>query len=1213
MPIPTDTFWNIKKLNWVFAISSVALVVVTLWSVVQDYDKTWRRPQQNGRVWEAAITNEKIQRAMSETERAKLEDLRNLVNDFDNQVKSGHVQFAALAGRVEVIEKKYAAAQVLTPSEQQNLAEIKTLLTDQQKQKELARYSQLTKTIQDRAADVHRLTFRFNNDKAELTVKESQLQDARTEGNAEKVKQLEKDLEAPRAKLAEDQRRIFGLQREAENAKEERAKAVKPVEDLRKLTAKLGGDVELLRKKLAAIQPGNMAAKLSSAIRRAPLLQFMNPEDKVREVYLQDILSDLSFTKVATTDRCATCHVHIDRKDFAEEKMLSYLEEQLASGRNVRFSAAKKAEDPTEIAPGAAGMPEFWHLWGQKLLPAIQQRANKARVNNIIAIIGEPGVTVTYDKKPRQKFEYKPGAANADEQNAIVLAVIDALYKYEKPASGKKLAAEGQYGNAVVKIDATFDEAKAGAARDEAFAYPVEIRKAIVAALSPKEYNLLEERYRFVLVENVNVFRDRDPRGLKPLDPSPVLLAHPRLDLYADVDSPHPMEAVGCTSCHDGSGQETDFILAAHTARDVWVDKFTGLPVLPQQIDLKANGLEHEEHAPDMSDLRETVLSGDATALHFDHLAPGNGKGHNGHRSAPATQPTTQPSVRLGKIEHRKLPHATAEAHPLQYKDPLTGQTRTAVAQIQYWASKYERESGTSIATVNHEWDWPMRTPDFIQANCARCHTGVHEIRKEAPILYEGRTLFAKLGCVNCHQMDSIPAGDKRQVGPDLRHVNAKLSNAFLDSWIWAPKAFRPSTMMPHFFMLENNSSDEELRRTQQEVRAIQIYLPRTATPMAENRYLQDLANKMPEGEGDVERGRALFIGFDADKAPIGDMQGGVGCIGCHTNLNETGQRWITNDLAKSGQLDEYLAEFSRKAVEGGGSAPSANALRQEANREALRRYRAMTYNERQLYAMENFGEAIGASGVPKYADGTPKPVFQHHGPELSSIGTKLTAGRSKDEARKWLYNWLIDPRHYSSYTVMPRLRLSPQDALDLTEYLLAQRRMQAKAGDDPWKAKEIAPDPDKVSELVAQLLLSKYPMADARKAAADDKEISALAATALTNKNTTADEAKKIVEQMPLEEKQLVFLGQKMINHYGCFNCHAINGMEGAASPCANLSEWGQNRIEKLDFGFLTHHKITELPKDGSKIPMVNGLSTASVTDITDALNAKKWAQPLA
>ena len=69
-------------------------------------------------------------------------------------------------------------------------------------------------------------------------------------------------------------------------------------------------------------------------------------------------------------------------------------------------------------------MPEFWHVWGLKLLPPSQQRANVARVNNILAVVGEPGITVTYNGKARQKFTYDPAAANADEQNAILAAVI---------------------------------------------------------------------------------------------------------------------------------------------------------------------------------------------------------------------------------------------------------------------------------------------------------------------------------------------------------------------------------------------------------------------------------------------------------------------------------------------------------------------------------------------------------------------------------------------------------------------------------------------------------------------------------------------------------------------------------------------------------------------------------------------------------------------
>src|SRR5439155_6985820 len=169
----------------------------------------------------------------------------------------------------------------------------------------------------------------------------------------------------------------------------------------------------------------------------------------------------------------------------------------------------------------------------------------------------------------------------------------------------------------------------------------------------------------------------------------------------------------------------------------------------------------------------------------------------------------------------------------------------------------------------------------YLQANCVRCHADVNDIKTEAPEVFEGRSLFINMGCANCHQMDAIPsdtppsnpadvrlivANGQRKVGTDLRRITAKLSPAYINTWVWAPKAFRPSTKMPHFFMLENNSSDEELRRTRQEVRSITEYLVQTSTPMLERNPLP------PTGKGSADAGRQLFET--------------IGCQGCHVNLN---------------------------------------------------------------------------------------------------------------------------------------------------------------------------------------------------------------------------------------------------------------------------------------------------------------------------------------
>src|SRR4051794_17845643 len=92
---------------------------------------------------------------------------------------------------------------------------------------------------------------------------------------------------------------------------------------------------------------------------------------------------------------------------------------------------------------------------------------------------------------------------------------------------------------------------------------------------------------------------------------------------------------------------------------------------------------------------------------------------------------------------------------------------------------------------------------------------------------------------------------------------------------------------------------------------------------------------------------------------------------------------------------------------------------------------------------------------------------------------------------------------------------------------------------------------------------------------AIDEKEITAYAIDALTTKTTDAKPAVDRVKNMPLQQKQLVFLGKKLIAHYGCMQCHAINGTEAISSPCANLSDWGQKQVGKLDFGYLEPEKI--------------------------------------
>lgn len=509
------------------------------------------------------------------------------------------------------------------------------------------------------------------------------------------------------------------------------------------------------------------------------------------------------------------------------------------------------------------------------------------------------------------------------------------------------------------------------------------------------------------------------------------LLAHPELDLYVDVDSPHPMSRMGCTVCHEGNPQETDFVLSGHS---------------------------------------------------------------------PPT-------------------HAIEER----------------------WKEKYYvRAAGVPAITfqwMSHFWDRPMRYPWHTEASCAKCHHEVTDIsrfegRSVGGQINLGRHLFTSVGCVNCHAVDDIPQA--RRVGPDLSHVAAKLKAEFVEPWVYFPQKFRPSTLMPHLFLQENNLPEsrnqfdpEPVLRTEAEIAAMSMYL------MAVSREWTPL--EKPDGvTGDAERGRHLFKQ--------------VGCQGCHANLAEDGEAWITADLRHRLKLDAETAGY---------------------------RYKGMTYEERALYALQHFAREADSFLNPEAVRFDPdraynRPVFSRVGPELSGIGSKVTA--------EWLYSWLMDPSHFSATTKMPNLRLSAQEAADLTAYLMTLRH----EGFEPQRFEMNDARRTMVEEMLFTLLSTQRSERRSRALLRDEggeftEMVAAMIAPAVAGRESAdpaggRQRAYELVQGMSLEERKLTYLGNKMISHYGCYACHLVPGFEETSPPGTNLTTWAQKPISQLDFAFYDH-----------------------------------------
>jgi cytochrome c2 len=146
--------------------------------------------------------------------------------------------------------------------------------------------------------------------------------------------------------------------------------------------------------------------------------------------------------------------------------------------------------------------------------------------------------------------------------------------------------------------------------------------------------------------------------------------------------------------------------------------------------------------------------------------------------------------------------------------------------------------------------------------------------------------------------------------------------------------------------------------------------------------------------------------------------------------------------------------------------------------------------------------------------------------PDLSKIGSKTN--------RKWLYNWLLDPKKYWPDGNMPDPRLEPDEANDVVAYLMTLR-------DDAYMS---APAPA-ADEATLRELAMRYKRATMSESAAAAQ-----------------------IDAMSLQERKL-YVGAEAVDRFGCFGCHSLNDdFDARPKIGAELTAEGFKEIELFDFG---------------------------------------------
>lgn len=175
--------------------------------------------------------------------------------------------------------------------------------------------------------------------------------------------------------------------------------------------------------------------------------------------------------------------------------------------------------------------------------------------------------------------------------------------------------------------------------------------------------------------------------------------------------------------------------------------------------------------------------------------------------------------------------------------------------------------------------------------------------------------------------------------------------------------------------------------------------------------------------------------------------------------------------------------------------------------------------------------------------------------PNLAGLGDKFTT----ETGKKWLYNWLLDPKHYFKQTRMPNFRLTEQDAVDMTDFLLS-----LKIDNDHRKQNNRLqyisnPLPDKnlprFQDLLDALVFEQLKL-DMRESEAEA-------------------ELKKLKEN---KDQQIRWLGKKMVQNYGCYSCHDIKGfedVEGIGVELTGTQPIGSKFVDRLDFGLTKYDGV--------------------------------------
>jgi mono/diheme cytochrome c family protein/archaellum component FlaC len=367
---------------------------------------------------------------------------------------------------------------------------------------------------------------------------------------------------------------------------------------------------------------------------------------------------------------------------------------------------------------------------------------------------------------------------------------------------------------------------------------------------------------------------------------------HPNLDQYIGSASPHPIDRVGCTVCHEGSGQSVNFRDASHMPSDEkqkeeWEKKYHweephewDFPMLPTKMTEASCAKCHKQN----------VFVPKAEMLNIAYATYERAGCYACHKTKGFDTNIRKPGPILTRIDSKLTPDwvKTWIRNPRAVK-PTTWMPR-------FWYNS--NNSGPEDIPRNEAEINAIAA--YLFANSEK-----HEFAVKNPPrgdAKEGEKIVKEIGCQGCHvvgegKRDEI--SPRRTFGQPLENIGNKTTYEWIYNWVRDPKHYSPDTYMPN------------LRLTDAQVADVATYLsglkatggdaPK-ATPdqkVVDDTLLDYLKNVMP-----FEDAKAQVAKMDPQQKQVELGQRAIsryGCFSCHDIKGFEKAQSIGTDLSEEG------------------------------------------------------------------------------------------------------------------------------------------------------------------------------------------------------------------------------------------------------------------------------------------------------------------------